>query len=388
MAAKTASPRLVHTALITAQLCFGCGCIIGKFGVSGTNALLFALCREVAAGLVLWILAFVITGHAAPPVADVPRCIAVGFCMYANQMCFTMGIKLADPVSAAAWQPSIPIFTTCLAVLAGYEHASWNKAVGLSLAVGGALLMVLCGGGQQISRGPNRIYGQALFLVNCLSTAGYFILSKELLQKLPAAAITGWSYIVASACMLSTFFIANRYPSLMNIICKDPNGDISPACVNGEIPSSMLLPLLYWIIFSSLLAYFLLTWANKLAKASVVSSYTVLQPIAAGLLATLLVLGMGRDWAQQYGLRHFEVQDLGAIPIVLGLVVLFREPTLEAALPGTGPYDKMSETQEAPEPLSPVCLGHDALHSHTSCQESSARSRAVHAEVQSDASEG
>ena len=32
------------------------------------------------------------------------------------------------------------------------------------------------------------------------------------------------------------------------------------------MPASAVLPLLYWIVFSSILAYFLLTWANGHAK--------------------------------------------------------------------------------------------------------------------------
>jgi drug/metabolite transporter (DMT)-like permease len=44
---------LVHMALITANILFGGGAVIGKFGVKGTNPILFSFVRESIAGPIL-----------------------------------------------------------------------------------------------------------------------------------------------------------------------------------------------------------------------------------------------------------------------------------------------------------------------------------------------
>ena len=53
--------------------------------------------------------------------------------------------------------------------------------------------------------------------------------------------------------------------------------EITEACIEGKwsVPMSMLLPLLYWIFFTSVLCYALMTWGNKFTDASIISLYTV-----------------------------------------------------------------------------------------------------------------
>jgi hypothetical protein len=55
-----------------------------------------------------------------------------------------------------------------------------------------------------------------------------------------------------------------------------------------------VLPLAYWIVFNSCVAYGLITFGNKHASASSVLAYTALQPVATALLSwVLVVLGPG-----------------------------------------------------------------------------------------------
>merc|ERR1719396_204375 len=72
-----------------------------------------------------------------------------------------------------------------------------------------------------------------------------------------------------------------------------------------------------------------MTWGNQYAKASVVSAYTVLQPVTSGTISALFVAVKGSAWADTYGFTPPGWQDLGIIGIVLGLAVLFSERTLQ-----------------------------------------------------------
>ena len=46
-----------------------------------------------------------------------------------------------------------------------------------------------------------------------------------------------------------------------------------------------------------------MTWANAYAKPSAVSAYTVLQPVASGLISALLFVIGGTVWANKYGFK-------------------------------------------------------------------------------------
>merc|ERR1719382_813765 len=115
--------------------------------------------------------------------------------------------------------------------------------------------------------------------------AGYAVFSKVLLKRYHPVYVTGWSYLTASSFMLCAMEAVSRSHKLLSFVCSDPDPLQMEACVAGPwyIPMSMALPLVYWILIGSLLGYFLVTWANKYAKASVVGAYTVLQPIVAGV---------------------------------------------------------------------------------------------------------
>ena len=47
--------------------------------------------------------------------------------------------------------------------------------------------------------------------------------------------------------------------------------------------------MLYWVLCQSCAAYALMTWANRVASASLVSGYSALQPVTAAVLAAVAV---------------------------------------------------------------------------------------------------
>jgi len=87
------------------------------------------------------------------------------------------------------------------------------------------------------------------------------------------------------------------------------------------VPQSALLPLAYWILLNSCVAYWLITWGTQHAKASFVLAYCALQPLVAMLLsAAILAIGGPSDELSYPGLNA-----LGAIGVVLGLAVIMAE---------------------------------------------------------------
>merc|ERR1719499_1044599 len=95
------------------------------------------------------------------------------------------------------------------------------------------------------------------------------------------------------------------------------------------VPRSMVLPLAYWVVFAAMIGSYCLVWANRHTNSSTVSVYTVLQPVTAGLISTILIIALGSAWADHYGLTYPGTQDLGIFGIVFGLLVLFSESSGE-----------------------------------------------------------
>ena len=88
----------MHGALITCQCIFGGGSVVGKLGVAKFNPLVFALIREVVAGVLLLGFALYQDGFVRPRRRDALLFGACGLFIFTNQAAFIVGDKL-DPMS-------------------------------------------------------------------------------------------------------------------------------------------------------------------------------------------------------------------------------------------------------------------------------------------------
>lgn len=317
---------LVHGACVLTQLFFGGGSVVGKFGVKGSNPVLFALVREGVAGPLLCLAAYFLEGDALSwrNWAHVRLVLACGFCLFANQLAFIVGLKISNAITASAWQPSQPVFTAGLAILLGWEVATWRKLAGIACASGGAVFMAVYGAthGQ-----PGAAAGSVLFAINCLGTSCYILASKPLLASYRAISVTGWSYICCSFMMAVAAAVVNGVPSLTAFVCHDEDAAAVAACVGAKwgVNPGMAWPLAYWILFSSCGAYALMTWANIYVDGSIVSAYTAIQPATSALISVLLIAARGRAFGKKYGLTEPGLNDLGALAIFLGLGLVLSD---------------------------------------------------------------
>ena len=317
---------LVHLALITTQTLFGGGSIIGKFGVKGSNPVLFALIREGCAGPLLMLAAWYMHREKFDwrVTKDTRMLLLCGFALYANQLCYIVGLKLSDSITASIWQPSQPVFTAIIAILLGWEKASWRKLLGIAVASAGAVFVVLYG----VHTGESGVaVGSLFFAINCLGTSTYVLASKPLLRTYEAISVTGWSYMCCSVMMLFTAFVFNGVDALTRFICHDADAAVIDTCVASKwhVNPVMIGPLAYWILFNSCAAYGLMTWANVYADGSVVSAYTAIQPMTAALLSFVIIAAKGEAYGKKYGFAEPGVNDLGALGIFVGLGLVLSD---------------------------------------------------------------
>eukprot|EP01084_Bolivina_argentea_P138325 243549_1 len=332
------SPSLlfIHGALILAQILFGGGAVVGELGLPDTNPVLFAFIRECIAGPILLLIAYG-KNQIIPSLSDWKLFIPTGICLFLNQLCFIVGLKISSGITASAWQPSQGVLAVMYGFCFGLEpRIDIYKTFGIIIGTAGALFMILYD--NHDSSGNRDFFhvfgGSIMFFLNCSATVMYLILGKKALKKYPSSTITGYSYIIASFLMIFTQLIVGYGPSgLLNGICPDCNGA-------WTVPSATIIALVYWILAESVVSYSLITWANKHAAVSVNLAYTVLQPLTAVIGSEILLVSNVVPTCHKnnqhnsdnclYGVSY---NDLGAIGIVIGLYCVIYRTTAQRLAP-------------------------------------------------------
>lgn len=323
----------VHGALIVTQVIFGGGSVVGKLGVEVFNPMLFCLLRESLAGPVFLALAFMKDGsRAMPRCQDAPLFTLCGLCIFGNQSLFIIGDKLAGPVLGSAWQCTQPILTLIISAMLGWEELTLLKTLGIFVSFAGGAFMIFYG---QSFQSSNAV-GNCMFLLNCLGTSLYVIFAKILLQKYTSLTTVAWSYMLASVMTGVVAGSLNTQCWFIHFVCPPSSsqtyacGPYENSCQPWQVPRSAILPLAYWVLGSSLLAYMLMTWANQYAKAGFVLAYTALQPLTSTLLSILIIAVSGPDGTS---LKMPGINALGGIPVIAGLAFILKDGQRQHAQP-------------------------------------------------------
>jgi len=320
----TPSIWVVHIAFIAAQVSFGGSSVVGSLGLPATNPVLFAMIREGIAGPLLCLISYIIT-RSIPSIYDYKLFILPGIMLYLNQLFYIVGLKLSDSITAAAFQPSQPILACIFGFCLGTEkHFDVYKILGIIIAFGGALVMILFGQHEDGSNVSiwNRFGGIICFIINCSATVFYLILNKPALKIYDSITVTSYSYIIASILMVISQLIVALSNTLLDNLCSDCNGA-------WDVPVNTIYALIYWVLFTSVLSYLLITWGNKYSDPSINLAYSVLQPATSAFVSALLIgfnivpkCVVDSDNNPSNCLYDVDYADLGAIGIALGLLLV------------------------------------------------------------------
>lgn len=268
--------RQGYLALILVQVFFGLFPVFIKLasdGGRGFTPRALAAWRIAVAALVLGGLALRRDGRRTlPRRADLPRLFACGLLgIVFNQVLALEGIVRTNVVDAGLLMTLIPVFTYALAVLVGQELLRGRRAGGIALALAGAVLLALPSGegAPTASGGPSgaRVTGNLLIMANCASYAGYLVLARPLLARYSALTVIAWVFVLA-------------LPTLPIVAWGVP---LLPL----EGSRGVWLALAYVLVFPTVLAYLLNTWALARVSASTTAVFIYLQPFIAGLGAWL-----------------------------------------------------------------------------------------------------
>jgi drug/metabolite transporter (DMT)-like permease len=258
----------LHLALIFVQVTFGALHVFGKGVLHSIEPLAVASTRILVSVPLLLALALRVE-RKIPSLADLARLAGLGFLgVFCNQLFYILGLERTTATNAGILMLSIPVFVALIAGMGGMERLTGAGASGVALAVAGAFAMMDWG---RADFTGGTIQGNALLLVNCLAYAFYLVLQRPMLERLHPLTVVAWAFLFGGAGVLAV-----SLPAFLRM-------DVA------AVPPLAWLGLAYIAVIPSGVNYALNTWALRRSSAALVATYTTLQPIAAALLAALIL---------------------------------------------------------------------------------------------------
>jgi drug/metabolite transporter (DMT)-like permease len=283
----------VHAALLFVQVSFAGFSVIGKYVLHSLDPLALAGMRVLVVAPSLLALSMLRDKNAVR-LGDMPRLALLGLLgVCINQVLFVTGLKYTTAVNTAILMPSIPVFTLIIAAVFRIERLTARGVVGVLLAVAGALVMLDV---TRFSADHDAMFGNLLILLNCLSYAGFLVLARPVLLRMPPLSVIGWSYLFGGIGVLAV----SARPLL--------------ATNFALVPWPVWAGVLYIVLIATLVNYVLNTWAIRHSSSALVATYTTLQTPVAGILAVIF-LHEHIGW----------MQAGGAALIISGLLVITRQ---------------------------------------------------------------
>lgn len=228
---------------------------------------------------------------------DWPRIVACAcFGMVINMLMFFKGLSLSTPINSSVVITLSPVLLLILSALFLKERITLRKAIGISMGLAGALVLILFGLKIQ-PNAPNIPLGNLLFIINATSYSIYLIIVKPLVSK------------YSSITLMKIFFL---FAILINL----PIGFTEFTAVDWfNLPFDAIWKLAFVVIGTTFLTYLFNIYALKQLSPSTIGAFIYLQPVLAVLFAVLL----GADTLTP-------IRIVAAVLIFLGVYLSSRKP--------------------------------------------------------------
>ena len=269
MTKKTNSKVIAHLACFGAYLIFGFNIIICK-GLSNSglmSAQLLFCFRAIGASVLFWTLSLFLKREkvAGKDLFKIFLASIIG--LYMTQMFFLEGIRHITPMDCTMLTTLSPIFTMFIAAIAIKEPITLKKAGGVALSFCGVLFLVYNSVHAEGNIRQTEPFGIVLILLNGLFWAAYLGIFRSLINRYSVVTFMKWMFLFSA--LVSVPF---GFSEMLSV-------DYS------AIPSLYIWELLYLILFSTFVAYFLIPVGQKQLRPTVVSLYGYVQPLLASVIS-------------------------------------------------------------------------------------------------------
>lgn len=242
---------------------------VAKAGLSVIEPFTFAFYRFLLASSLLLFLSRLQGHRIRIERKDYSRILLLGFLIIPiNQTFFLWGQSLTAAGHGAVLFAATPVFIFILAVIHLRERARIRRVIGIILAVGGSLWIIL---GSAIDIGREYLVGDLLILCSVIAWAYYTIIGKKLVQKYGALRVTAYSLTIGSV----MYFPFGLYRAIAFDYAQS-----TPAAWGAVA---------YMAIGLSFVVYVLWYWLLKHWDASRIAVYHAIEPVAASALAWMFL---------------------------------------------------------------------------------------------------
>lgn len=249
------------------------------------NALVLLRCAASAAGF--WLTGLLLrspAGHKPRPGRKDTGMMLLGgvLGMGGNLLLYLNGLSLTGPVDAFVIRTMQPIIVIALSVFFLHARFTGYKALGILLAIGGALYV-----SWMPHSGPvkDSIPGDVLVFLSSVSYSFFLILIKPYTQKFDSVTVMKWMSIGA-------FLLA--FPFGIVPLLRAP-------LFHAQAPLHVWLEILYTLLFATLAGYFLSVKALNYITPFVESAYKYLLPVTGA--AVSIAMGVQKfSWHDPIGL--------------------------------------------------------------------------------------
>jgi drug/metabolite transporter (DMT)-like permease len=186
-----------------------------------------------------------------------------------NQLLFIKGLSLTYSIHASLLMLTTPIFITIIAAWILKEKLSFNKILGLTLGVTGAVILMLHK--KNSGSGSNVLWGDIFVILNAISYSYYFVLVKPLMKRYHPITVMR---------ILFTMGVLIAFPFCWSEFSATPW---------TEYHSTQFVVLFLIIFCGTFLAYTFNVYGIKHLGASVSGTYIYSQPIFASIIAILML---------------------------------------------------------------------------------------------------
>lgn len=231
----------------------------------GPIAIVFT--RILGAGLLFWIFSLFVKTHKVEKQDMKKMAWLAIFGVGINQILFIWGLSLTSSINSAIIMISNPIMVLVFTLIVLKERITLLKIFGLSLAILGALVILSYRGNFEI--GSETIVGDVMTFVNSISWAIFVVMVKPMITKYNTATTMRWTFLFGSI-----YILPIGLPAAM---------DTNWAAFTGYA----IFALLFVIIGTTFIAYFLNIYGLKELSPNTVSAYIYLQPFLTTIFAVL-----------------------------------------------------------------------------------------------------
>ena len=295
------SNAIGHVACLVAYAIFGVNIIVCKDLTSSrliSPISLFTL-RSVGAGLLFWIISLFMPQEKVAW-RDHPQILlasVLGFLL--TQLTFLMAIPSITPLDCSITSAMSPIYTMIIAAIVLREPITWQKAGGVVLSFAGVVFLLL----NSVSAGGTThttTMGLLLMILNCICFSLYLGIFKPVIGRYSVVTFMKWIFLYSTLMSLPLSF-----------------GELTSLHYDA-LPSNIVAELLFLILCSTFITYFLIPVGQKRIRPTLVSMYSYVQPI----IATGISIYLGMDtlgWQKV----------LAAIAVFTGVMVVSRSKAKE-----------------------------------------------------------